>query len=200
MGTIKDKNGRDLADTEEIKKRCKEYTEELNKNDLNKPDYYDSVVSHPEPDILECEVRQALRNTAVDKASGCNEIPADLFKSLKFDAIKVLHSLCQQIWKTQQWPQDWKKAVLIPIPKKGSTKECANPQTIALIFLASKAKLKILHARLQHYTNQKLPMFKLGLEKEEELDFKLPTFAGLQRKQGNFRKTSTSVSLTTLKP
>ena len=89
MGTIKDKNGRDLADTEEIKKRCKEYTEELNKNDLNKPDYYDSVVSHPEPDILECEVRQALRNTAVDKASGCNEIPAELFRSLKDDAIEV---------------------------------------------------------------------------------------------------------------
>ena len=147
--------------------------------DLNEPDYYDGVVSLPESYILECKIKWVLRSTDVNKASGCNEIPADLFKSLKFDAIKVLHSLCQQLWKTQQWPQDWKKAVLIPIPKKGSTKECANPQTIALIFLASKAKLKILHARLQHYTNQKLPMFKLGLEKEEELDFKLPTFAGL---------------------
>ena len=104
----------------------------------------------------------ALRSSAINKASGCNEISAELFKSLKDDAIKVLQSLCQQIWKTQQWPQDWKKAVLIPIPKKGNTKECANPQTIALIFFVRKAKLKILHARLQHYTNQELPDVQAG--------------------------------------
>ena len=188
MGTIKDKNGRDLADTEEIKKRCKEYAEELHNRDLNKPDYYDSVVSHPEPDILECEVKQALRNTAVDKASGCKEIPAELFKSLKFDAIQVLHSLCQQIWKTQQWPQDWKKAVLIPIPKKSSTKECANPQTIALIFLASKAKLKILQARLQHYTNQELPDVQAGFRKGRGTRLQIANICWIIEKAREFQK------------
>ena len=126
MGTIKDKNGRDLVDAEKIKKRWKGYTEELYKKDLNEPDYYDSVVSHLEPDILECEVKWALRSTAVNKASGCDDILAELFKYLKDDAIKVLHSLCQKIWKTQLWSQDWKRSILIPIPKKGSTKECAN--------------------------------------------------------------------------
>ena len=129
MGTIKDKQGRDLVDAEEIKKRWEEYTEELYKKDLNEPDYYDGVVIHPEPDILECEIKWALRSSAVNKASGCDKIPAELFKSLKEDAIKVLHSLCEQIWKTQQWPQDWKRSILIPIPKKGSSKECANHQT-----------------------------------------------------------------------
>ena len=117
----------DLVDTEEIKERWKEYTEELCKKDLDELDYYDGVVSHPEPDILEWEVKQGLRSTAVNKPSGRDEIPAELFKSLKGDTIKVLHSLCQQIWKkTQQWPQDWKMSVLIPIPKEGSTKKCAN--------------------------------------------------------------------------
>ena len=106
-----------------------------------------------------CEVKWALRSTAVNNASGCNEIPAELFKSLKEDAIKVLHSLCQQIWKTQQWPQDWKRSILIPIPKKGGIKECANHWTVVLIFCASKVMLKILCARLQHYVNQELPDF-----------------------------------------
>ena len=99
MGTIKDKNGRDLVDTEEIKKRWKEYMEELYKKDLNAPDYYEGVVSHPEPDVLECEVKWALRSTVVNKASVYDEIPVELFKSLKDDATEVLHSLCQQIWK-----------------------------------------------------------------------------------------------------
>ena len=137
------------------------------------------MVSHPEPDILECEVNWVLRSTAINKASGCNEIPEELFKSLMDDTIKVLHSLCQQIWKTQQWPQDWKKSILIPIPRKGSTKEYANHQTIALISHASNVMLKILHARLQHYVNQELPDVQTGLEKEQELEIKLPTFAGL---------------------
>ena len=148
MGTIKDKNGRDLVNTEEIKKRWKEYMEELYKKDLHELDYYNGVVSHPKPDILECKVKWALRSTAVNKASGCDEISAELFKILKDDAIKVLHSLCQQIWKTQQWPQDWKRSILIATPKKGSTKERANHQTVALISHASKVMLKILHARL----------------------------------------------------
>ena len=126
-------NGRPLGDAEEIKMRWKEYMEELNKRDLNEPGYDSGVVHHPETDILECEVKWALRSTAVNKATGCDEIPAELFKSLKEDAIEVLHSVCQQIWKTQQRPQDWKRSILIPSPKKGSTKECANHQTITLI-------------------------------------------------------------------
>ena len=131
--------------------------EELYKKDLNEPDYYDGVVSHPEPDILECEVKWALGSTAVNKASGCDGIPVELFKTLKDDAIKVLHSICQQIWKTQQWPQDWKRSILIPIPKKCCTKEYVNHWTIALLSHASKVMLKILYVRLQHYANQELP-------------------------------------------
>ena len=114
------------------------------------------MVSHPQPDILE-KVKWALGSTAVNKASVCDRIPVELFKTLEEKVIKVLHPIRQQIWKTQQWPQDWKRSILIPIPKKGSTKECANHQTIALIFHASKVMLKILHARLQHYVNQELP-------------------------------------------
>ena len=106
MCTTMGENGRPLVDAEEIKMRWKEYMEELNKRDLNEPDYDSGVVHHPETDILECEVKWALRSTAVNKATGCDEIPAELFKSLKEDAIKVLHSLCHQIWKTEQWPQD----------------------------------------------------------------------------------------------
>ena len=106
------------------------------------------------------------------------KIPAELFKSLKEDAIKVLHSLCQEIWKTQQWSQDWKRSGLILIPKKGSIKECANHLTIALISFASKVMIKILHASLQHYANQEISDIKLGWEKEEELKIKLPTFTG----------------------
>ena len=157
MGTIKDRNGRDLVDAGEIKKRQKEYTKELYKKDLNQPDYYNGPVSHPEPDILESEVKWALGSTAVSKASGYNGIPVELFKTLKNDAIKVLHSICQQIWKTQQWPQDEKRLVLIPISKKDSTKECANHQTVAIISHAIKVMLKILHARVQHYMNQGFP-------------------------------------------
>ena len=99
------------------------------KKDLNEPDYCDGVVSHPEPDILECEVKWTLRSTAVNKATGCDEIPAELFTSLKEDAIRVLHALFQQLWKTHQWPQDWNRSILIPISKKGSTKECAIRQS-----------------------------------------------------------------------
>ena len=108
MDTIKERNGRDLVDAEEIKKRWKEHMEELCKKDPNELDYYDGVVSHPEPDILECEADPALGNTAVSKASECDGIPVELFKTIKDDSIKVLHSICQQIWKTQHWSQDWK--------------------------------------------------------------------------------------------
>ena len=129
-------------------------------------------------DLPECEVNWALKSTTVNKVSGCNEILAELFKSLKDDAIKDLHSLCQKIWKTQQWPQDWKRSVLIPVPKKGTTKECANHQTVAVISEASMVLLKILHTRLQHYANQELPDVQAGFRREEEPEIKLLSFTG----------------------
>ena len=140
--------------------------EELYKKNLNELDSYDGVVSHPDPNILKCEVKLVLGSTAVNRASWWDVIPVDLLKTLKDDAIKVLHSICQQIWKTQQWPQDWKRSILIPIPKKVSTKECSNHQTVALISHASKVMLKILHPRVQHYMNQELPDVHTGLRKE----------------------------------
>ena len=133
------------------------------------------------------------------KAGGGDGIPVELFQILKDDAVKVLHSICQQIWKTQKWPQDWKRSVFIPIPKKGNAKECSNYRTIALFSHASKVELKILQARLRQYVNHELPDSKLVLEKAEEPEIKLPTFTGSWRKQENFRKTSTSASLTMLK-
>ena len=132
MGTVKDRNGMDLTEAEDIKKRWQGYTEELYKKGLNDPDNHSGVVTHLEPDILECEVKWALGSTAANKASGGDGIPAELFKILKDDAVKVLHSICQQIRKTQPWPQDWKRSVFIPIPKKSNGKECSNYHTIVL--------------------------------------------------------------------
>ena len=132
----------------EIKKRWKEYTEELYSKDLNDLDSHDGAVTHLEPNIV-----RAFRSTAANKASGGDGISAELFKILKDDAIKVLCSICRQIWKTQQWPQDWKSSIFILIPKKDSTKEHLNYQTIALTSHASKVMLKILQARLQQYLN-----------------------------------------------
>ena len=140
MGTIKGRNGMDLTEAEAIKKRWQEYTEELYKKDLHDPDKHDVVITHLDPDILECEVKWALGSITKNKASGGDGIPAKLFQILKDDAVKVLHSICQQIWKTQQWPQDWKRSVFIPIPKKGNAKECSNYHTIALISHASNAQ------------------------------------------------------------
>ena len=131
MYSIKDRNGMDLTGAEDIKKRWQEYTEELYKKYLHDPDNHDGVITHLEPDILECEVRWALGNITTNKASGCDGIPVELFQILKDDAVKVLHSTFQQIWKTQQWSQDWKRSVFIPIPKKGNAKECSNDCTIA---------------------------------------------------------------------
>ena len=149
MGTIKDRNGMDLTEAEDTKKRQQEYTGELYKKELHDPDDHDGVITHLEPDILECEVKQVLGNITTNKASGGDGIPVELFQILKDDAVKVLHSVCQQIWKTQQWPQDWKRSVFIPIPKEGNAKECSNYCTIALISHASKVMLKILQARVQ---------------------------------------------------
>ena len=128
----------DLTEVEDIKKRLQEYTEELYKKDLHDPDNHDGVITHLESNILECEVKWALENITANKASGGNGIPVELFQILKDDAVKVLHSVCQQIWKTQQWPQDWKRSVFIPIPKKGNAKECSNYHTIALMHWRKK--------------------------------------------------------------
>ena len=143
----------DLTEAEDIKKRWQEYTEELYKKDLHDTDNHDGVITNLEPDILECEVKWALGSITINKASGGDGIPAELFQILKDDAVKVLHSICQQIWKTQQWPQDWKIPVFILIRKKGNAKECLSYHTIALISYASKVMLKILQARLQQYVN-----------------------------------------------
>ena len=131
-GSIKDRNVTDLTKAEDIKK-WQEYTEELSKKDLHDPVNHNGVITHLEPDILECEVKWALGSITMSKVSGGDGIPAELFQILKNDAVKVLHSICQQIWKTQQWPQDWKRSVFIPIPKKDNAKECSNYCTIALI-------------------------------------------------------------------
>ena len=116
----------DLTEAEDIKKRCLVHIEELYRKDFQDPDNHDGVIIHLEPDILECEVKWALESITTNKASGGDGIPAELFQILKDDAVKVLHSICQQIWKTQQWPQDWKRSVFIPMPKKGNAKECSK--------------------------------------------------------------------------
>ena len=133
-----------LTEAGDIKKRWQEYMEGLYDKDLHDPDNHDGVITHLEPDIMECKVKWALRSITMSKASGVNTIPVDLFQFLKDDAVKVLHSICQQIWKTQQWPQDWKRSVFIPIPKKGNARECSNYPTIALISHCSKVIIKIL--------------------------------------------------------
>ena len=146
MGTIKDRNGMDLTEAEDTKKRWQEYTE-LYKKDLHDPDNHDGVITHLEPDILECKDKWALRRITMNKARGRDGVPVELFQILK-DAVKVLHSICPQIWKIQQWPQDWKRSVFIPIPKKGNAKECSNYCTVALVSHTNKVMLKILQARL----------------------------------------------------
>ena len=156
MGSIKDRNGRVLTEAEDIKKRSQEYTE-LYKKDLYDPDKHDGVITHLQTDILDYKVKWVLRSITTNKASGGDGIPVELFQLLNDDAVKVLHSVCRQIWKTQQWPQDWKRSVFIPIPKKGNEKECSSYHSIALISHASKVMLKILHARLQQYVNCELP-------------------------------------------
>ena len=165
MGSTKDRNGLDLTEAEDIKKRWQEYTEELYKKDLHIPDNHDGVITNLEPDILECEVKWALESITMNKASGGNGIPGEPFQILKDDAVKMLHSICQHIWKTQQWPQDWKNSVFIPIPKKGNAKECSNYHTIAFISHASKVMLNILQARLQQYANRELPDVQAGFRK-----------------------------------
>ena len=164
MGTTKDRNSMDLTDAEDIKTRWQEYTE-LYEKDLHDPDNHDGVSTHLEPDILECKVKWALGSITTNKASGGDGIPVELFQILKDDAVKVLPSICQQIWKTQQWPQGWKRSVFIPIPKKGNGKECSDYHTVALISNASKIMLKILQARPQQCMNCELPDVQTGIRK-----------------------------------
>ena len=177
MGSIKDRNGMDVTEAEDIKKRWQENTE-LYKKDFHDPDNHDGVITHLEPDILECEIKWALGSITTNKASGGDRILADLFQILKVDAVKVLHSICQQIQKTQQWPQDWKRSVFIPIPKRGNAKECPNYHTIALISLASKIMIKTLQARLQQYMNQEFPDVQTEFRNGRGSRDQLPTFVG----------------------
>ena len=136
--------------------------------DINDPDNHNDVITDLEPDILECEVKWALGSIPMSITSGGDRIPGELSQILKDEAVKVLHSICQQIWKTQQWPQDWKRSVFIPIPKKGHVKECSNYHTIAFISHTSKVMFKFLQARLQQYMNHELPDVQADLEKAEE--------------------------------
>ena len=164
MGSIKDRSGMDLTEAEDIKKRWQEYRRTIQK-DLHDPDNHNGVITHLEPDILEFEVKCALGSITMNKTSGGDGILVELFQILKDDAVKVLHSIHQQIWKTQEWPQDWKRSVFIPIPKKGNAKECSNYCTIALISYASKVMLKILQAKLQQYVNCELADVQAGFRK-----------------------------------
>ena len=163
-------------------------------------DNHDGVITHLEPDILECEVKRALESITTNKARRGDGIPVELFQILKDDAVKVLHSICQQIWKTQQWPRGWKRSVFISIPKKGNAKECSNYCTIALISHVSKVMLKILQARLQQYVNRECPDGQAGFREGKGTEIKLPTSAGLSKTQESSRKTSMSALLTMPKP
>ena len=152
----------DLIEAEDNTKRKQEYKEERYKKNLYDPDNHNGVITHLEPDILICEFKRALGSITMNKASEGDGIPVELFQILKDDAVKMLHSLCQQIWKTQQCLEDWKTSVFIPIPKKGNAKECSHYCTIAFISHASKVMLKILQARLQQYMNYELPNVQTG--------------------------------------
>ena len=146
MDSVKNRNGMGLKEAEDIKKRWQEYTEELYRKDLHDPDNHDGMITYLEPDILECEVKQTLGSITTNKASRGDGIPVKLFQILKDDAVKVIHSICQRIWKTQHCLQDWKRSVFIPVPKKGNAQERSNYHTIALISHASTIMLKILQA------------------------------------------------------
>ena len=164
IGTINDRNGMDLTEAADIK-RWQEYTKELYKKDVHDPDNHNGVITHLEPDSLECEVKQALGSITMNKASGDDGIPVEVFQILTDDVVKVLHSIYQQIQETQQWPQDWKMSVFFQILKEGNAKECSNYHTIALISHTSKVMPTIFHARLQQYVNHELPDVQPGFIK-----------------------------------
>ena len=209
MSTIKDRNGMDLTEAEDIKKRWQEYTKELYKKDLHNPGNHDGVITNLEPAILEWEVKWALGSITTNKTSEGERIPVELFQILKDDAEKLLHSIYHQIWKTQQRPQDWKRSAFIPIPKKGNAKECSNYCTIALISHTSKVMLKILQARLQQYMNHEFPDVQAGFRKvrknqrsnsQHPLDHGKSKKTKQQQQQQKTEKKSTFALLNTPKP
>ena len=175
----------DITEAEDIKKRWQEYTEELYKKDLHDPDNHNGVITHLEPDILECE---SLESITTNKARGCDGIPVELLQILKDNAMKVRRSTCQPIWKTQQWPQDWKRSVFIPTPKRGNPKECSNYCTIALISHASKVMIKILQARLQQYVKHELPDVQAGFRKGRETRAQIASICWITEKAREFQK------------
>ena len=181
----------DLTEAED-KKRWQEYTEELYKKDLHDPDNHNGVITHLEPGILEYEVKCALESNTMNKASRGDGIPVELFQILKHDAVKVLHSICQQTWKIQQWPQKWKRLVFIPIPKKGNGKECSNYHIIALISHISKVMLKILQVRLQQYVNHEFPDVQAGFRKSRGTRDQIANICWIIGKARVFQKKSTS--------
>ena len=198
---MKDINGMDLTEAEDIKKKWQEYTEELYKKDLHDPDNHEGVIipTHLELDIPECEVKWALESITTNKGSEDDGIPVEPFQILKDDAVKVLHSICQQIWKTQQWPKGRKRSVFIPIPDNGNAKECSNYRTIALISHASKVMLKILQARLQQYVNHELPDVQPSFRKGRGTRHQIANICWIMEKAREFQK-NISALLTMPKP
>ena len=199
MGSIKDRNGMDLTEAEDTKKRWQEYTE-VYKKELHDPDNHDGVITDLEPDTLDCEVKWALGSFTTKKASRGDGIPVKLFQILKDDAVKVLHSVCQQIWITQQWPQDWKRSAFIPVPKESNAKECSKYSTVTLISHASKVMLKILQDRLQQYVNCELPDVQAGFRKGRGTRVQIANIRWIMEKAREFRKTCISALLTMSKP
>ena len=187
LGSIKEGNCIDLTEAEDIKNRWQEYTE-LYKKDLHNTDNHNDVITILEPNILECKVKLALRSITTNKASRGNGIPVELFQILKDDAAEVLHSICQQIWKTQQWPQDRKRSVFVPMPKKGNAKECSNYCTISLISHASEVMLEILQARLQQYINREFPDVQAGFRKGRETRDQIANIHWIIEKARQFQK------------
>ena len=190
----------DLTEAEDTKKRWQEYTEKLYRKDLNDSHNHDGVITHLETDVLEYEVKQALGSITTNKASGGDGIPVELFQILKDGAPEVLHSICQPVWKTQQWPQDWKSSIFIPIPKKGNAKECSNYCTIALISHTSKVMLNILQVRLQQYVNHELPDVQAGFRKGRGSRDQIANICWIIEKAREFQKNSTSALMTMPKP
>ena len=178
----------EITEPEDIKKRWQEYTEELYKKDLHDPDNHDGVITHLEPDILECEVKLELGSITMNKASGGDGIPVELLEILKDDAVKVLHATCQKIWKTQEWPQDWKGSGFSPIPKKGNAKECSNYCTIVLISHTGKVMLKILQARLRQYVNCEIPNVQAGFRKARGTRDQIAHISWITKKAREFQK------------
>ena len=172
----------------------------VQKENLHDPDNHDGVITDLAPDILECEVKWALESITMNKANGGDGIPVELFQILEDDAVKVLHSICQQIWKTQLWPQDWKRSVLIPIPKKGNAKEHSDYCTISIISHAGKVMLKIFQARLPQYMNRELPDVQAGFREGRGTRDQIANIRWIIKKATEFQKTSISALLTMPKP